>query len=159
MARSIVYAIIVLMMIETTMFLFGGGAGDSGCNFNSTTEEYITTNGTVGQSSLFYATYCQNNDITHTGWFTTLKYTLLAIGASTLILGTFFSLNIYGIYAGLSAVFFSFLMSFYNFYVFINGSLDGVLDPGIAHFISFLLCMPLIIGYLMIVMEYTRSGS
>lgn len=159
MARAIIYAMIVLVFMELTLFLFGGGTGGLECNYNESTQEYTATNGTVAQSSLFYTVYCPNTDITKVSWFVKLRLALLAIGATSLILGTFYSLNVYGIYAGLSAVFLSFAMSYYNWYVFMEGALDGIVTPGIARILSMATTAALLIPYIFVVLEYTRSGN
>lgn len=134
---KIIYAILTAFAIELGLYLFGG---------------------TSASTSSLFSLLMDPSGIAADNLYTIIVVALAAIGASTIIIGTFYNINIYGIYASVASVFLSFVLVIAHLWVFINGELTS-LQVGSSSIIATIVTAPLLISYFIVTLNYVRSND
>lgn len=134
---KIIYALLVLFAIDFSIYLFAGTSYS-----NSSLFGLLSDPSNLVQSSLYDK----------------LNVALGALGLTTIVIGTFFNLNIYGMYASISAVFLSFSKILVNLWNFINGELR-ILEVDGHSAIATIVVAPLMLTYLILVANYVRAND
>lgn len=132
-----VYAIMMVFMIEYALWLFGGTS-------------YVTT-------SLFGILF-NPTTLLSSQLYILITFALAAFAASVIIAGNFYQINIYALYAGVVAAFFSFIFSIVHLYTFLYGQLESIYVE-MAGPITILITAPLLIFYLISCLEWVRSNQ
>lgn len=134
---KIVYAILTAFAIELALYLFGG---------------------TSGSTSSLFGLLLDPSGIATDPLYLIIVGALAAIGFSTIIIGTFYNINIFGIYAAVAAVLLSFALTLAHLWTFLNGELP-ILQVGDSSIIATIIVAPLLIAYLIITLNYVRSND
>jgi len=134
---KIIWAVLTAFAIELAVYLFGGSD--------------------IANSSLF-SLLLNPSSISTASLYLIIKAAMVAIGASTIIIGTFYNINIYGIYASVAAVLLTFALSIADFWRFLNGQLVS-LQVANSSIIATIVTAPLILSYLIITLNYVRSND
>lgn len=130
---KIVYALLLAFVTQFALVLFAGQ------NFPGSSLYNFLLNPTDWEGTLFIGAI---NDI------------LLLLGGASIIAGLYFIRNEFILYLGLAAVFFSFGISFYNAWQFINQ--QAILGEG-AVYIASLVMAPIILVYIILVLDFARG--
>ncbi|GAG57368.1 unnamed protein product [marine sediment metagenome] len=131
------YAVLMVFLIEMALWLFAG-------------TEY-------SQSTLF-AIISDPSTLLSNPLYILITVTLVAFGAAAIIPGNLFQVNIYALYAGLSAIFISFSVSIVHLWQFIYGELSGITIE-FALPITILIIAPFLVTYILATVEWVRSNQ
>jgi len=131
------YAILLVFIVELSLWLFGGTSYSNSSLFN-----LLTDPSTLMTSS----------------WYAIITIALAAFAGSAFIIGNLYSINIYALYAGIGTAFIGFALSIVHLWSFINGQLVAV-DPKLALVVSALITAPLLIYYIISITEWVRSNQ
>lgn len=146
MAR-IVYALVLVFVIEAALFFFAGTT-------------YTT-------SSLFNM-FSNPADILNNPLYLLLAGAITLMVASQIIPGNFFQINIYGVYASMIVIIITFVSSIFRLATFMHGQLapmfgcnpyTGILTCSPSAFIIMILTVPIGIVYLMACIEWMRFNN
>jgi|TARA_Y100000034_G_scaffold19770_1_gene22428 hypothetical protein len=134
-----VYAVVAVFFIEMALWLFAGA--------------------TYANSSLFSLIMNPSNLAT-TAVYVLIFGTLAVFGASTVIPGNFFQINIYALYAGIATSLITFAISVSHLWSFVYGELTGVMpnDLVMAQVITVIMVSPFLIFYILAIAEWVRSN-
>lgn len=133
----LVYALITAFAIELGLYLF------SGANYT--------------QSTLFGLLLDPSN-LPSSSLYLVIFGALAAIGASVIVIGTFWNINIYGIYAGMALAFLSFILVIVHLWVFINGQLSELITAN-SSIIATIITTPFLLAYMIILADYVRGNE
>ena len=136
MAR-LIYAIMVLIACELTLYLFGGQNG---------------------QNSSIFALFLDPSDFGHSQFYLIVFGALTVTGAVTIILGTIFTSLPHLLYIATSAFLIAFVLRIVDFWAFISNSLSAA---GIqsATLISSIFVFPIALLYMLTAFDYLRGGE
>ena len=136
---KIVYAVLSAFAIELALFLFGG-------------------NTTV--TSKLFGLLIDPSGIATNGLYIAISGALILIGATSIIIGTFYNINIYGIYAAVASIFLSFVLILVHLWTFIDGQLsEGSVVVAQHSMIATIIVAPLLITYMIITLDYVRGSN
>ena len=130
---KIIYALLLAFTVQFALVLFAGQS------FPASSLYTFLMNPTEWDNGLFIGAI---NDI------------LLLLGGASIIAGLYFIRNEFILYLGLAAVFFSFGISFYNMWQFINQ--QAILGQG-AGTIATLIITPIVLTYIILVLDFARG--
>lgn len=136
---KIMYALLMVFSIEFALTLFGGQ------NIVSTTLYDFVSNPTVIKSSAIFAAV------------------IIALGLfakAVVTPGQYAQVNLFAMYAGLAIVFIYFLYSIVHLHVWLVGQLSTLMaSQQLAGFITTMITAPLLIFYMIAVVEWVRSNQ
>ncbi len=135
---KIVYAILLVFFIEFALYFFGGT--------------------TYSQTSLM-SMILNPESITTTPLFIGLLVILGAFAAAVIIVGNFYNINVYALYASMIIIFISFITSLVHLYSFVGGALSAKLSAELVQLLQVVFIGPLIIFYIMSCVEWVRSNQ
>ncbi len=133
---KMVYALASIILIEALLYFFGGGYSHTSL-FSIILNPYSLT---------------LSND-----WYLLVRAAIWAISIGFIIPGTFIQINIYSLYAGVSAVALTFVFTLVNFALYINNVLSPF-SPTLSKIIMICLIAPLFIFYFTSVLEWIRQN-
>jgi len=131
-----VYALVTAFALEFAIWLFAGVDYSQTTLFNfiisptTTSALYVLIYGAIGG--------------------------LLVVG---IVASAFISINIYGVYAMIGAVFLSFITSIAHLATFVYGELSGTVSPEMALIITAVINLPFALGYSIAVAEWVRGNQ
>lgn len=132
-----IYALIMVLFIESGLYFFGGTTYENTSLFNM-----IFNFGGSGSSTLYII----------------MLSAIAGIAATTIFVGTFNNINIYAAYAGVIAVLITFFLSIMHLAQFTYGQLSDF-TPQFAQLITMAIVGPIGIFYLVASMEWVRSNQ
>ena len=132
---KIAYSLLMVLLLEAGLYFFGG------TTYTNTSLFDLLLNPVE-----FFSNY----------WYIAVLAALGVFAAATVIPGSFYQINIFAMYAGLSAMFMTFSVSIINLWRFLNGSL-AALDPVLSQLILFMVISPILIFYIISVVEWVRA--
>jgi len=135
--NKIMYALLLVLLIETCLFTFGGA--------------------TVTRTSIY--TYITNPSSFTSGVFYVAMFALLLVfTGSSIIPGSLWTVNTVGVFAGISILAVTFVANIGHLGAFIMGQ-AGAIDNTLATLLMIFLIGPLTIFYLITLFEFARSNT
>lgn len=129
------YALLSVVMIEVLLQLLGGS--------------------TIATTDLY--NFLINPIVNAEVW--KLALAALTVGVAAIVATSFFQINTYAIYAGVSIVAITFGAVLFDLFSFIQGQLSGMMGATVATQVTMVIVAPMIIFYMMAALEWTRSNS
>ncbi len=133
---KMIYALMTVIIVEMALYFFGG------TTYASTSVFSLLQNPENLTSSTFYDLFV---------------VALAVFAAATIIVGNFYQINIYGVYAAIGAAVLTFAISIVNLYLFVYGRLSD-LTADFAMMISIFIIMPILLTYILAIVEWVRSN-
>jgi hypothetical protein len=134
---KVIWALLSAFAIELALYMFGGTSYETSSLFKL----LIDPSG-IGASTFYLL----------------IVGAMLAIGATTIIIGTFYNINIYGIYASVTAVLITLSLIMAHLWTFLNGELTS-LNVDNSSIIASVIVVPLLAAYMFIVLNYVRAND
>ena len=132
-----IYAIIFVMIIEVSLYVFGGT--------------------TYANSSLF--SIIDNPSQIYTNpFYIAIGIAVAVFAGSQIIPGNLWNINVYGVYAGMAIPALTFFVSIIHLWTFAAAELTDVMGLGMAHLVVGITMIPIALFYLLAVAEWVRSN-
>lgn len=136
---KLIYALLLVLFIEISILYFGG----SGLDNNNLTDIFLNP----------------QNLIDNPLYATTILIALTTLALSIILPGNFIQVNIYALYAGVAFVLVAFIASIVHLYSFLYGSLRIPLGESLTELILGVVVVPLVIFYMVAILEWVRSNN
>ena len=131
-------ALIMVFLIEVSLVFFGG------TSYNNSALYSFLINPTGFTTMVFYAA---------------MLLILTASAAATIVPTSFYQINQWALFAAAGIGFITFIASITHLWAFINGQLVGIFsNPSIGGITASLITGPLLIFYMVAVVEWTRQN-
>ena len=135
--NKLVYALVMVLIIETCLFLFGGTG-----TANSSLFTFVTTPSAFTTGIFYVAIFAL----------------LLVFTGSSIIPGSLWTVNTVGVFAGLSILVITFIVNIGHLGSFIIGQTEGM-SAAFTTILMVFLVAPLAILYIVTVFEFARSNT
>ena len=131
-----VYALMTAFAIEMSLWIFTGNEFARTAIYNLLSDPTSLTSATI---------------------YIVILAALTIFSLSAVLPGTFVSINIYALYAGLALAFITFGWNIVHLFTYLNGELAG-LGTELSLIISMIVCGPILMFYLIAVVEWVRNN-
>jgi len=132
-----VYAVLLALLIEFGLFLFGG-------------TEYAN-------SSLF-AIINEPILILKNPFYLVIEAAIAIFIGAKIVPGNFIELNTYGVYAGVAFVSLTFLLSIVHLWSFMNAQIGSAISESFAQIVTAVVVIPLVVFYAVSTIEWVRAN-
>lgn len=131
----VIWGLIMVFAMEAGMYIFGGSS--------------------YSQTSLFYL-FNDPTTFVSSSIYTAMQAVLVAVALAGIFIGSFIYKSETAEYAGFAALMLTFFFSIVHFWSFINAQLSGYLSEN-SWIVTSLILAPVMITFLMIILEYGRG--
>lgn len=133
------YAVLMAFAMELSLYFFGG------VNYSQTSLFSVLLNPSNLSSSSLWAT---------------IKLAVAALAAAQIIVGNFYQINIYALYALVIGVVLSFALAIVNFSSWMLAEVSGIVNsPEIANFVTAIFMAPLLLYFIIACLEWVRANQ
>jgi len=127
----------------------------------------VTFGGTDYPQSSLYGFLSAPEAFSSTGFYIAMFAILVSAGVAYIVPGSFVQINQWALYAAFGAIAITFGVHISHLYSFLNGQLTSIMDPGVVcgtlskctgSWIAMLITAPLILWYLITIVEWGRNN-
>ena len=131
-------ALILVFVIEVSLVFFGG---------------------TDYNNSAVYDFLMAPNSFTSAAFIVMMTAILVAAAAAYIVPGAFYQINQWALFAGAAALMLTYGLSITHFWAFLAGQLGSILDVTTGNWVASLITAPILIFYVVTVIEWSRGNT